>query len=390
MAKNEELYATALDLFKKQFSRKPEKIVAAPGRANIIGEHTDYNDGHVLPIAIDRYTVAAGTNRPDRVFKLYTGNLKENFEFDMDNIPQKRPQWVSYMMGVVVEMEKDGFKISGKEIAVYGNVPIGSGLSSSAALEIATATVIEQLEGWNIEDARMVNICRRADHNFVGVNSGPMDQFASRACRKGHAGLLDCRSLEMTHHKLPDNILFLSIYSGIPRSLAASEYNERQESCQKAVEILKKTNPGITALRDATTEMVETAKHELGDRVYKRAKHVVTEEKRVFEILDAFTANDLPRIGEVLLEGHKSLSVDYEVSLPILDEMIEWFYKQTGVIGARLTGAGFGGSLICLVETEKTDIEELSSSFIKEFKNRTPESPEIWRLTTVDGAKYNY
>ncbi len=390
MAKNAQIFEEALEVFKKQFSREPEKVVAAPGRANIIGEHTDYNDGHVLPIAIDRYTVAAGANRPDRIFKFYTANFNEKFEFNMDDLPQKRPQWVSYMMGVAAEIENDGFKMSGKEIAVYGNVPIGSGLSSSAALEIATATLFERLEGWNMEDARMVNICRRADHNFVGVNSGPMDQFASRACRKGHAGLLDCRSLEMTQHKLPDNILFLSIYSGIPRSLATSEYNERQESCQKAVEILKKTNPGVTALRDATTKMVEAAKHELGDRVYRRAKHVVTEEQRVFDILEAFTKNNLTRIGKLLLEGHKSLSVDYEVSLPILDEMIEWFYKRTGVIGARLTGAGFGGSLICLVETEKTDIEELTASFIEEFKNKTPESPEIWQLTTVDGAKYNH
>ena len=151
---------------------------------------------------------------------------------------------------------------------------------------------------------------------------------------------------------------------------------------------MKKTNPGVTALRDATTKMVEAAKHELGDRVYRRAKHVVTEEQRVFDILEAFTKNNLTRIGKLLLEGHKSLSVDYEVSLPILEEMIEWFYKRTGVIGARLTGAGFGGSLICLVETEKTDIEELTASFIEEFKNKTPESPEIWQLTTVDGAKY--
>ncbi len=378
----------AIGIFGKRFSHDPDLAVAAPGRANLIGEHTDYNDGHVLPIAIDRYLVAAAVNRPDRMFKLHTANLGESFEFDADCVPDERPQWASYLVGVVAEFERDGLELSGKEIAVYGDVPIGSGLSSSAALEVAAATAIERLEGLDIGDARIVNICRRADHNFVGIKSGPMDQFASRACRAGHAGLLDCRALEMSHHRLPGGVDFLSVYSGIPRSLAASEYNERQDSCRRAVEVLKEANPEIEALRDATPELVESQKGELGEPVYRRAKHVVTEQRRVFELIDAFEGNDLRRAGEILLDGHASLRDYYEVSLPVLDAMVDWLCRKPGVVGARLTGAGFGGSLICLVEAETYDLADLSRRFREEFENQAPQFPELRRLTSVDGTQY--
>lgn len=374
--------------FKKHFSRDPEIAVAAPGRSNVIGEHTDYNDGHVLPIAIDRYTIAVAANREDRKFGLYTENLKKSFIFDADNITKSRPRWVSYILGVIAELEKDGFKLKGKDIAVYTNVPIGSGLSSSAALEISVATAVERLENLEATNEQIVNACRRSDHNYVGVNSGPMDQFASRACKEGHVSLLDCRSLEMTHHPLPEGIEFVSIYSGIPRSLATSEYNERQASCTKAVEILSKADPSVKALRDATPELLESVREEMGDMVYRRAKHVITEQTRVFEIIKAFAENDQKAIGAALLAGHKSLADDYEVSLPVMDKMVEWLMANQGVIGARITGAGFGGSMICLVDAEKVDVDSLSKRFVEEFKTKTPEPPELWKLSAVDGAMY--
>jgi galactokinase len=377
---------TVKDAFRKQFSRDPELIASAPGRTNIIGEHTDYNDGHVLPIAIDRFTAAAVSPGSDRLFKLHTANLNETFEFDLDRIPADIPHWAAYMTGVIAEMDAD-YRLSGKNVCVFGNVPIGSGLSSSAALEISLATAMERLEGIEISDADMVNMCRRGDHRFIGVKCGPMDQFASRACRAGFAGLLDCRTLEMTHHPMPENLLFLSIYSGIPRALADSEYNERFGSCQKAVEILQKENPKIQALRDATLEEVETHKTLLGELISKRARHVVTEQVRVFRLIDAFRTNDLESVGKSLLQGHQSLSKDYEVSLPILDEMVDWLYSH-GAVGARLTGAGFGGSLICLIEKEGSDPEKLSADFVEVFRPKTPEPPQMWTLTTVDGAKY--
>lgn len=388
MESKETLIEGTAAIFRQKFSREPEQIVAAPGRANLIGEHTDYNDGHVLPIAIDRYIVAAASNRQDRVFKLHAANFKESFEFDMDAPPTVRPHWVSYMMGVIVELEREAGKFSGKEIVAYGDLPVNAGLSSSAAVEISTATAIERLEGFDLTDKQVVNVCRRADHNFVGINSGPMDQFASRACRAGYAGLLDCRTLEMTYHKLPQNISFLLVYSGIPRALATSEYNERQASCQNAVEILRVTNHEIQALRDATPEMVDSLRDQLGERIYRRARHVVTEQKRVFDVVEAFAQNDNSLVGEILLQGHRSLSLDYEVSLPILDEMIEWFYRRPEVVGARLTGAGFGGSMICLVEPQRFDLKEFKDDFIKNFAGKTPESPDVWVINSVDGAKH--
>jgi len=375
-------------IFKKRFMREPALIVSAPGRVNLIGEHTDYNEGHVLPVAIDRFTAVAASSRADRLCRLYTANLDEGFEFDLDRLLDDRPHWVSYIMGVLAEMERDGWTISGKDIVVNGTVPVASGLSSSAALEIATATAVERLEGFQIDDARMVRFCQKSEHHFIGVQCGPMDQYASRACRRGHAGLLDCRSMEMTHHRLPEGIDLVSIYSGIPRSLAASAYNERLESCRKVVKILRKTDPHIHALRDATTDLVESHKSNLGERIYRRARHVVTEQERVFELIQAMEREDRRRMGEILMAGHESLSRDYEVSLPLLDNMVEWLCRQSGVIGARLTGAGFGGSLICLAESDACDVESLSEIFLEQFEKKTPERPQIWTLTTVDGARY--
>jgi len=378
----------SVERYRKQFSAKPALAVAAPGRANLIGEHTDYNDGHVLPIAIDRYLVAAAGFRNDRMFRICSTALDESFLFDADNPPAERPRWTSYIVGIIAELERDGFLFSGKDILIHGDLPLGSGLSSSAAFEICVATAVERMEGIQFDDVQLVNACRRADRNFAGINSGPMDQFASRACRAGHAGLLDCRSLELRHRLLPPSVEFLSIYTGIPRALAASEYNERQSSCQRAVAVLQHHYPEIKALRDATPAQVESRKRALGDSAYRRARHVVTEQRRVFAMVEAFERNDLPRAGRLLLEGHRSLAEDYDVSLPVLDEMVDWLYAQQGVVGARLTGAGFGGSLVCVVEAGKVEAAQMAERFANAFAARMPEAPLLWKLTAVDGAKH--
>lgn len=388
MQELQKLVDSTLLAFKHHFGHPAELAVVAPGRTNLIGEHTDYNDGHVLPIAIDRYSCAAVSNRKDKRVRLFTKNLQKSFEFDLDDLPEHRPIWVSYIMGVLAELESSQGTISGKDIVVFGNVPIGSGISSSAALEVSVATAVERAEQWEIDDGEIVNICRRADHNFVGINSGPMDQFASRACKSGHAGLLDCRSLEMVNYPLSDDVEYISLFSGIPRSLAASAYNQRQQSCQSAVKLLQREFPEVKALRDATPEMIESIKKDLGDTAYRRARHVVTEEKRVFNIIKAFEKSDLESVGGILREGHFSLSNDYEVSLPVLDEMIEWLYRQKGIIGARLTGAGFGGSLVCLAKRNVLEFEEFAAEFNAKFRGKTEKKPEMWRLHSVDGARY--
>jgi galactokinase len=382
------LAGEAARLFRDHYGYAPPLLVAAPGRANIIGEHTDYNDGHVLPVAIDRYLVAAAGPRADRTFRLRSAALGESFEFDLDRLPDDRPRWSSYIAGVAAELHADGLPVSGKDLLLYGDLPIGSGLSSSAALEVSAATAIERLDGLRLGDAQLVNACRRADHRYVGINSGPMDQFASRACRAGFAGLLDCRSLELSHRPLPQGVEFLSVYSGVPRSLAGSEYNERQSACQRAVAALQRHYPEVRALRDADLGQLEALQSELDPRTWRRARHVVSEQRRVFEMLAAFDAGDVARAGRLLVEGHRSLAEDYEVSLPILDEMIDWLCRQTGVAGARLTGAGFGGSLICMVRAGSADADEMARRLQEDFAGRTPEAPALWKLRSVDGARY--
>jgi len=388
MASLDTLAGEAARLFRDHYGYAPALLVAAPGRANLIGEHTDYNDGHVLPVAIDRYLVAAAGPRGDLTFRLRSAALGESFEFDLDRLSDDRPQWSSYIVGVVVELRDDKLPVSGTDMLLHGDLPIGSGLSSSAALEVSVATAIERLYGFRVDDARLVNACRRADHRFVGIKSGPMDQFASRACRAGFAGLLDCRSLELSHRPLPQGVEFLSVYSGIPRTLAGSEYNERQSSCMRAVSVLQRHYPQVRALRDAYAGQLGALQAEFDPRVYRRARHVISEQKRVFEMLGAFESGDIARAGALLVEGHRSLAEDYEVSLPILDEMIDWLCRQPGVTGARLTGAGFGGSLICMVRAGSVDADGMACRLHEDFSGRTPEAPALWKLCSVDGARY--
>lgn len=388
MAAPTSLFEQAVTAFRQCFAANPQLAVAAPGRANLIGEHTDYNEGHVLPIAIDRYLVAAAAPRADRTIRVHSTALGETFAFDPARVPADRPRWTSYVAGVAVELARDGHRLPGADLLVHGDLPIASGLSSSAALEIAVATALERLAGLEFDDARLVAACRRGDHALVGVRCGPMDQFAARACRAGHAGLLDCRSLELSHRRLPAAVEFLSIYSGIPRALAASEYNERQDSCRRAVAVLQAAWPEIRALRDATPEQLEARRGDLGERAYRRARHVVTEQQRVFAMVAALESGDAERAGSLLYEGHRSLAEDYEVSLPVLDEMVEWLAQQPGVLGARLTGAGFGGSLICMAAAGAVDEHEAGARFAERFAPHTPDRPALWKLHAVDGARH--
>jgi galactokinase len=388
MTQRQALIDRAVDAFNKHFTTPPSHVILAPGRINLIGEHTDYNDGHVLPIAIDRFTAAAVANRDDDQFNVHTVNLEDSFTFELHNLPEQRPTWASYVMGVVAEMAKAGHSFSGKDITIFTNIPIGAGVSSSAALEVVIATAIERLDGLNLEDGEVVSICRKADHNYVGINSGPMDQFASRACQADHCGLLDCRSLEMINYPLPDGIDYLAVYSGVPRELAASAYNERQAACQAAVQAMNSLGENFKALRDATLDDLLAAEDKLDEVFFKRARHVISEQQRVFDFIDAAGNADLAGMGRLLREGHESLGRDYDVSLPVLDEMIDWLYEQPEVVGARLTGAGFGGSLVCLVDKQVADVERLSAEFNATFADKTPDDPDMRRFTSEDGARY--
>ncbi len=380
------LFERSLALFGEQFTGRPALVAAAPGRANIIGEHTDYNDGHVLPIAIDRFVAAAVRKRGDGRYRLHSANLGESFSFDVESLPAALPQWASYIVGVVAELAVCGVPSTGQDMLVVGEVPLGSGLSSSAALEVAVATALERSEGLTLSDVDLAAACRRAEHRYAGTLCGPMDQVAARACRAQHAMLLDCRSLAVSHLPLPPGLGFLSVYSGIPRSLAASGYNERLECCRGAVVRLREAGMEIQALRDLRLEELAVNRTVLGDRIFRRVRHVVTEQERVREMTIRLDTGDIDAVGHLLLAGHLSLSQDYEVSLPILDRMVEWLIAQPGVIGARLTGAGFGGSLIVAGKIRDMDVPALEQRMIGAFARHTPEPPAVWQLRAVDGA----
>jgi galactokinase len=377
-----------LAVFEERFGRPAILAVLAPGRVNLIGEHTDYNDGHVFPCAIDRYTAAAIAPRADRRVHLLSANLGEEYSYELGQLPPIRPTWVSYIGGVIEELREESLFSRGLDITVLGNVPLGAGLSSSASVEVAVATAIERLTGASIEDTRLVSACRRAENRWVGIQSGPMDQFAARACRSNHAGLLDCRHLVMAHYPLPASLLPLSIYTGFPRALAASEYNDRRNACAQAVETLSARFPGVRALRDVTPEMLDLADGQLDDVANRRVRHVVLEQERVRAFAGALETENIATLGRLLEEGHRSLSTLYEVSLPLIDEMVEWLREQPDILGTRLTGAGFGGSLVCLARRDSLDIEALTAGFLAQFGPRTPEPPLIWPLAPANGARY--
>lgn len=388
MIGGQSLAERTMTVFAERFGRPAVLAVLAPGRVNLIGEHTDYNEGHVFPFAIDRYTCAAIAPRTDRRFHLHSANLGEEFAFDAGMLPPNRPTWVSYIGGVIEELREENLFLRGLDITVLGNVPLNAGLSSSASVEIAVATAIERLTETAIDDMRMVNACRRAENRWVGIQSGPMDQFAARACRAGHAGLLDCRHLVMAHYPLPDNLLPVSVYTGIPRMLTSSEYNDRRAACMSAVEHLMTRFPGLRSLRDATPEMLDLVDGHLEATVLRRARHVVHEQERVRTFAGALETEDLETMGRIIREGHESLRDNFEVSIAEIDEMAEWLDAQPGVLGTRLTGAGFGGSLICLTLREHIDLEKLTAGFIEQFSGRTPEPPLIWPLAPANGARY--
>jgi galactokinase len=308
------------------------KLARAPGRVNLIGEHTDYNEGFVLPIAIDRYTTVSVIARDDDVFTVEATDLGESDWFTLEAI-ERTGSWADYVRGVVVLLAPR----HGADLRVASNVPRGAGLASSAALEVAVGRALSDLPG----DA-LAHLCQRAENEFVGVQCGIMDQFVSANARAGHALLLDCRDLSHRHVPIPDGVAILACDSRLERRLATSAYNERRAECQLAASLL-----GVHALRDATLEAVET----LPQPLLNRARHVVGENGRALAAAAALEAGDLASIGRLMDESHRSMRDDYEIVPTELDALAAAMREVPGCYGARLTGAGFGGCCVCIADT---------------------------------------
>ncbi len=333
------------------------KVARGPGRVNLIGEHTDYNGGFVLPIAIDRdVSIAFKPNGSGRV-RLYSMDFEQEAEFPLDAIGfDEDKRWTNYVRGVAKCLQEAGFTTPGFDGVVQGDVPIGSGLSSSAAFEVAAALTFLDLSGESMDRKDLALLCQRAENTFVGVNCGIMDQFISIHGQAGHAVLIDCRSLDHQLVRLGDGSAKIVVCNtGVKRELATSAYNERRAQCEQAARILNDAVGGIEMLRDVSLDVLEAHQGKLDPVVYKRAKHVVSEDARTTSAIDVLRAGDLDAFGRLMNASHDSLRDDYEVSCQELDVMVDAARAVDGVYGARMTGAGFGGCTVNLVKPEAVD-----------------------------------
>ncbi len=329
-------------------------VASAPGRVNLIGEHTDYNDGFVMPMAIDRRVCVAASARADHRVVLYSDTFREHAEFALDAAKNagEPAVWSNYVRAVAWALIESGMRLSGIDAVIGGDVPLAAGLSSSAALEIAVARAFCDIGGVAWDAVALARLAQRAENEFVGVNCGIMDQLASSCGRAGFAMLLDCRTLEMIHVELPSAIAVVVMDTGVRRSLAGSEYNERRAACEAAVAPIRSRHPSVGALRDVSTGMLEEVREVLEPATLRRATHVVMENARPAEFARALAAHDFARAGGLMNDSHASLRDLYEVSSTQLDLACDLARAHPACFGARMTGAGFGGCAIALVRAD--------------------------------------
>ena len=348
--------------------------VTAPGRVNLLGEHVDYNDGFVLPAAIDRDVSIAANPRADRIVHLTALDLEQSTMFDLDRLDEKHdlkgeqlPGWAFYPAGVAWVLQNHGFAVNGIDAWFTSNVPIGAGLSSSAAVEVAFATLWRSIGGWKTDQMTLAQLCQAAENQYVGVQCGLMDQFASAHGVDGHALYLDTRSLAWRPVPLPEGVAIVIADSKVRRSLANSAYNDRRADCEVAVRLLQRDLPGIKALRDVTPEQFYPLANQLPEIVRKRAQHVIEECARVEKALLKLEAGDAVGFGKLMYASHASLRDLYEVSCPELNVLVDTASTLPGCLGARLTGAGFGGCTVNLVKENQAPafIEQLKDDYLQ-------------------------
>ncbi len=347
----------ARTVFRDAFGGAAEpRIAVAPGRVNLIGEHTDYNDGFVLPMAVNRSVAAAFSTRADRVLRVHSTVFSVTEEAVIDQLePPGGHGWFDYVAAVAWAMREADIHMTGADIAIAGDVPVGAGLASSAALELAVARALVRASGATWDPLRMAAVCQKAENSYVGVNCGIMDQFAASVCVAESALLLDCRSLDYTIVPIPSEARFVVMDTGVRRELAASEYNDRRHSCETAAAILRRTNPGVRSLRDVDTHMLAAATQSLDELTRRRAHHVVNEICRPAQMAEALQRQMLVVAGRLMNESHESLRDLYEVSCSELDLITEIARADDSCYGARMTGAGFGGCAVALVSTEEVN-----------------------------------
>jgi galactokinase len=346
----------AREAFERAYSDRPEWCCRAPGRVNLIGGHVDYNDGLVLPVAVELEIGLAFRSRDDRTTRLYSVQFDDRVEFDIGDLaPGSHTGWSAYPAGVAWAMNGAGLPIGGMDVAVSGDIPIGEGLSSSAAVEVAFAAAFRQISDLELPNLELARLGQTAENQYVGVRCGIMDQVSSACAETGNAIFLDCRNLEMRQIPLPPGTKIVILCSGVERELRSSEYNERRRQCEEAVSHLSEVDDDIKALRDVSPEQLAPSLRHLPPPLDRRTRHVVGEIERVRLAATALEQNETERFGELVFASHRSLRDDYEVSSEELDALVELARRAPGTIGARLTGAGFGGCTVNIVSAAMVD-----------------------------------
>ena len=373
-------------IFNQKYNQQPELTVYAPGRVNIIGEHTDYNDGFVMPCAINYGTAIAGAKRNDHVWNVYAADLDLSDEFSLDkDIPQSEQKWANYVRGVVkfIQERCPDFK-QGADLVISGNVPHSSGLSSSAALEVATGKFSQQLSDLPLSHTEIALIGQKAENKFVGANCGNMDQLISALGQQDHLLMIDCRSLETQPTPVPHDVAVIIVNSNVPHDLVTGEYNTRRQQCERAAAFF-----GVKALRDVSVAQFKEKEAELtalDPLVAKRARHVVTENQRVLDAVDALKHNDLTRLGELMGQSHDSMRDDFEITVPQIDYLVELAQLVIGKQGgARMTGGGFGGCIVALAPHDK--VEAVRKIVADNYEKQTGLKEDFYVCTASQGVR---
>lgn len=374
-----------IEKFTRRYSGQPW-IVQAPGRVNLIGEHTDYNDGFVLPAAIQFHTSVAFAPRGDHKLVVYSENYAEHAEFGLEQLPGKaRGHWSDYVVGVARKLREQGTRLAGANLLIQGDVPQGAGLSSSASLEVAVCRALLELSDATMEGAEVARLCQRAENEFVGARCGIMDQFVSVHGKKDHGLLLDCRTLQYRQQPLPEEVRLVICNTMVRHSVVGGEYNQRREECEAGAHFFAERKRGVRALRDVSMEDFQKQEADLPETLRKRCRHVITENERVTRAAEALAKHDLELFGRLMGESHASLREDFQVSCEELDVVVELAGKIEGVYGARMTGGGFGG---CTINVVKSESVEGFRAFVGEgYERATGKRPEIYVCTAADGVK---
>lgn len=359
-------------------------IYRAPGRVNLIGEHTDYNDGFVMPAAINFYTLLAISPRSDSTVNIRSLAFSDPITISLNGDLRPQHTWSDYVVGIIDQIRRSGKKLSGADILIQSDVPVGSGLSSSAAIEVAAAFSLLKTNSYSIDRTELALLCQRAENQFVGMRCGIMDQFISCNGTADHALMLDCRTLGFSLLPLSSASRMVICNTMAKHEHASGEYNKRREECEKGVQILREFIPEVRALRDVDPQKLERFRDKLPAVIYRRCRHVVTENDRVQRAARALEQHDLKQFGVLMAQSHASLRDDYQVSSRELDLMVEIAARQPGVFGARMTGGGFGGCTINLVEAEQA--ERFKDNVAKDYNKAIGLSPEIYISTAADGA----